>query len=167
MRLALLRAPLPGWHTRIAHRAGAALDHTDWSHGEIIFKDRYTGSSWARTGVDLLKFDERRYAEDIWDFYELPDRLEDDVRQWFRDHRFEPYDVLGPARFALGVLRQTENRWFCHEAIAEALGLPDSWRWTGGLFVSMLPLIWPQEFRKVPAPWYTPPPSVMMRCTRD
>ena len=167
VRLALLRAPLPGRHTALAHRVGAALDHTCWSHGEIVFADRTTGSSWSRGGVALRKFDESRYAADIWDYYELPDSLEADARQWFVDHAGQPYDVLGPARFALGVLRQTEDRWYCHEATAEALGLPDSWRWTGGLFVSLGPVMWPRDFRKVPAPWYVPPPTTIVRCSRD
>lgn len=167
MRLALLRAPLPGWRMALAHKVGAALDHTQWSHGEIVFSDRITGSAWLDGGVALRRMPDAHYEADRWDYFDLPDGLEPAARRWFADNSGKPYDVLGPARFALGILSQTADRWYCHEATAEALGLPDSWRWTGGMFVAMGPRLWPGEFKRVPAPWYTPPPSQFMRCSRD
>lgn len=165
MRLAVLRAPLPGRRMRLAHAAGSALDHGPYSHGEIVFSDRMTGSAWLDGGVQLRRMPAGHYEADIWDYWTLPDALEPPARRWFIDHAGEPYDVLGPARFALGVVRQNSERWYCHEATAEALGLPDSWRWTGGLFVALGPLLWPGEFKRVPAPWYTPPPVHMARCS--
>lgn len=163
MRLALLRAPLPGWRMRLAHWAGAGLDHTVWSHGEIVFSDRVTGSSWARGGVRLRRTPDEHYGADIWDYFTLPDRLEAPAREWFTEHSGAPYDLLGPARFALGIVRQRSDRYYCHEAIAEALGLPDSWRWTGGLFVAIGPKLWPGEFHRVLAPWQAPWPSVLLK----
>lgn len=169
MRLALLRAPLPGWRMALAHKAGAALDHTQWSHGELIFGDRITGSAWLDGGVQLRGMPPEHYAADIWDFFELPDHLEPAARRWFADNAGAGYDVLGPARFAIGVVRQTADRWYCHEAIAEALALPDSWRWTGGLFVSLGPQLWPGEFKRVGGPWPTRLPNEwpteLVRCT--
>ncbi len=150
-----------------AHAAGSALDHGPYSHGELIFSDRMTGSSWAKGGVAVRQYPEARYRTGAWDFYSLPDNLEPAARKWFVDHAGEKYDMLGPARFAIGIVRQTANRWYCHEATAEALGLPDSWRWTGGMFVALGPILWRGSFRRVPGPWQDPWPSVIVRCSHD
>lgn len=166
LRLALLRAPLPGWRMRLAHKAGSMLDHGPYSHGELVFSDHITGSSWADTGVSLRDMP-GRYEPDIWNYWTLPDELEADSRRWFADNQGALYDPFGCVRFAIGVVRQTADRWYCHEAIAESLGLRDSWRFTGGLFVSQGPRLWPGEFKRVPAPWYTPLPVEILRCSRD
>lgn len=148
MRLALLRAPLPGWRKSLAHKLGSALDHGPYSHGELIFSDRMTGSSWMASGVQLRRMPAGHYEADRWDYFELPDRLEERARQWFEDKAGTPYDMLGPARFAIGIVRQDADRWYCHEAIAESLGLATSWRCTGGWFVAYGPDLWPGEFKR-------------------
>lgn len=163
MRLALLRAPLP--KMKLAHKLGSMLDHGPYSHGELVFSDHVTGSSWLKGGVQLRKMPDAHYIADIWDYYSLPDSLEPAARQWFITNKGKPYDVLGPVRFAIGIVNQSVDRYYCHEATAEALSLPDPWRWTGGLFVAMGPKLWPTEFKRVPAPWFTPLPSVFLRCS--
>lgn len=165
MRLALLRAPLPGWRYALAHKLGSALDHGPYSHGELVFSDKMTGSAWARGGVQLRRLPDSHYAADIWDFYSLPDRLEPTARRWFAENAGAGYDPIGCVRFAIGIVRQNADRWYCHEAIAESLGLADSWRKTGGAFVADGPKWWPGEFKRVGGPWPTPLPREIVRCS--
>lgn len=164
MRLALLRAPLPGWRYRLAHWAGKSLDHGPYSHGEIIFSDKTVGSAWLDGGVQVRQMPPEHYDADIWDFFSLPDEMEAQARAWFEAHAGEPYDLIGPARFALGILRQRSERWYCHEAIAESLGLADSWRYTGGLLLAVGPRIWPGSFKRVGGPYPLEWPKKVLRC---
>ena len=46
--------------------------------------------------------------------------------EWFWRHRGDHYDWMGVLRFALPFLRQRPGKWFCSEAVAEALGMADS-----------------------------------------
>lgn len=168
MRLALLRRPLPGWRMALAHKLGAALDHSPYSHGELVFSDRITGSSWLRGGVQLRRMPAGHYDDgDRWDFFTLPDNLEPAARRWFADHSGMPYDIWGPVRFGVGFVPEDERGMYCHEAIAAALGLREPWRYTGGLLLAQARDRWP-EVGRVLGPWYVCPwASTMARCSRD
>jgi len=96
-----------------------------YSHTELVFSDGYCGSStWTGGGV-ALRLLELDPAE--WDLIHIPGD-EGDARQWFRDHLGEPYDVFGLFGFVFPRSLQQRRHWFCDEAIAEALGIPDSFR---------------------------------------
>lgn len=47
---------------------------------------------------------------------------------WLRQHHGQGYDYLGFLGFIARVLGHGKRRWFCSEAAAEMLGMPDSWR---------------------------------------
>jgi hypothetical protein len=157
MRLALLRAPLPGWRMALAHRLGAALDHSPYSHGELVFSDRVTGSSWLRGGVQLRTMPDGHYDRARWDFFTIPDAArEQRAREWFEANQHLPYDVWGPVRFGVGFVPQDARGMYCHEAIAASLGLSEPWRYTGGLLLALARDHW--NTMRVLGPWYTPPP---------
>lgn len=47
---------------------------------------------------------------------------------WLAHHEGEGYDYLGLVGFIARVLGHSKNRWVCSEAVAEMLGMPESWR---------------------------------------
>ena len=47
---------------------------------------------------------------------------------WLRAHEGEGYDYLGLAGFVARVLGHDKERWLCSEAVADMLGIPESWR---------------------------------------
>lgn len=48
--------------------------------------------------------------------------------QWLEDHKGQGYDVLGLLGFVWRRIEGARKRWFCSEAVAAMLGLPDPWR---------------------------------------
>ena len=47
MRLALLKKPLPGLRHHMAHKLGAAMDHSPYSHSNLVYTSGQTSSAWA------------------------------------------------------------------------------------------------------------------------
>jgi hypothetical protein len=98
----------------------------DYSHAELIFSDGISASaSFADKGVRFKQID---YSADRWDFIELPAHLEPGARRYFERHNGEGYDLIGNVHFMVGFIHHAKNKKFCSEAIAEALGIKDGWR---------------------------------------
>lgn len=156
MRLALLRSALPGPGYRIAHALGKRLDHSPYSHGELVFSDRLIGSSWVRGGVAIRRPSSDHFERGEWDFFTLPDAKEPAARAWFAANSHLPYDIWGPVRFGVGFVSEDARGMYCHEAIAASLGLTEPWRYTGGLLLGVARDHW--NTMRVLGPWYVPPP---------
>jgi hypothetical protein len=110
-----------------------------YSHVELIFSDGMPGSaSFADGGVRLkaIEFDAAH-----WDFIDLPDHMEPAARAWFEAHAGAKYDLLGNLQFILTPFGQDQRRWFCSEACAAALGLPEPWRYDPPTLASAFTLI--------------------------
>lgn len=133
MRLALLKAPLPGLRHQLAHRLGTAIDHSQYSHSNLVFSGGKSGSAWADGGVQIREVE---YDPALWDFYTLPSALEPKAHAWFSWNTGAGYDRFGVLRFGLSLLQQSPGRYFCHEAIAAALGWSDAWRYGPGLLLA-------------------------------
>jgi len=109
-----------------------------YSHVELVLSVSEDGmaecasSSFLDGGVRVrwMRLDGSR-----WDVVELPGFDADAARVWFAEHLGEGYDVLGLLGFVWPV-RHRRRRWFCSEAIVEALGAPDSWRYSPALLAS-------------------------------
>lgn len=52
---------------------------------------------------------------------------EDRAVAWFINHLDAEYDLAGLLGFVIPFRTNSRRRWFCSEAIAEALGMPRSW----------------------------------------
>lgn len=116
------RPGLAGIYNRLVRWIGRG----PYSHCELIFSDGLAASSsWMDGGVRFKQID---FCPENWDFIDLPPEGEDAARQWFRDHRGQPYDLMGNIRFLCGVVRDSEGRWFCSEALGVALGIRGPWR---------------------------------------
>lgn len=133
MRLALLKAPLPGLKHQLAHRLGMAVDHSPYSHSNIVFTGGKSGSAWADGGVQLREVE---YDPALWDFYTLPSCLEPKAHAWFSWNTGAGYDRCGVLRFGIPLLQESPDKFFCHEAVAAALGWSDAWRCGPGLLLS-------------------------------
>jgi len=102
------------------------VDKGKYSHCEVLFSDGLSASaSFIDKGVRFKQID---YTSDNWDEVEVAcDELT--VRAWFNNHEGDKYDILGNLRFGLFFITPSKNKWFCNEAIGEALGIKDSWRY--------------------------------------
>ena len=118
-----------------------------YSHVELIFCDgqRFAGELAASASnmdggvrTKVIAFDPAR-----WDFIELPDSLADRAWQWFREHDGAAYDLVGNLQFVLAPIPHSQQRWFCSEAVAAALDIPDPWRYSPGTLASALTLLCP------------------------
>lgn len=102
------------------------VDSGPYSHCELVFNDGLSASaSFIDGGVRFKHID---YKPEHWDVVELQGFDGDKARQWFEDHEGEKYDLLGNLRFIFFFVKPSNNKWFCSEAIAEALSISESWR---------------------------------------
>lgn len=102
-----------------------------YSHCEIQFTDGWSASaSYIDGGVRYKKID---YDSEHWDCIELPAKMfEANARKWFDIHEGQPYDLLGNLHFLISVVGDSNDDWFCSEAVGAALGLPNPWRFDPG-----------------------------------
>ena len=123
---------------------------SDYSHVELVLS---TGRAWSSSFEDggvrskLIDFDLAR-----WDLVDLPPALEQAAVAWFEAHRGAGYDLVGNLQFVLSPIPHSRGRWFCSEAVAAALGIPDPWRYSPGTLASALTLI----TQPAPAGFFTP-----------
>jgi hypothetical protein len=66
-----------------------------------------------------------------WDVLAL-DGAADQALAWFSAQDGHRYDWAGVARFVLPFLPHSRNRWFCSEACAAALGIPQPHQFSPG-----------------------------------
>jgi len=110
-----------------------------YSHVELVLA---TGLAWSSSFEDggvrakLIDFNPAR-----WDLVDLPPALEHAAVAWFEAHRGAGYDLVGNLQFVISPIQHSRGRWFCSEAIAAALGIPDPWRYSPGTLASALTLL--------------------------
>lgn len=126
MRLALYKATRPGLQG-IYSRLARWVDGGPYSHCELVFSDGMSASSSFIDGG--VRFKRIEYDPDHWDFIDMPSYMEGPARKWFEDHQGAGYDLIGNLTFVLWFIPHSKSRWFCSEAVAEALGFPESWRY--------------------------------------
>jgi len=134
MRAAFYKGTRPGIQG-IYNRLVRAWTRGPYSHVELVFFDGYSASSsFLDGGVRFKKID---FDPEHWDFVEIPNG-EIKARNWFIRHEGQKYDVLGIAHLVVGFIGQAQNKWYCSEAVAEALGIQDSWRFEPNVLASLL-----------------------------
>jgi hypothetical protein len=125
-------AGMPGVYNRLVRW----WTRSPYSHVELIFCDdgpfglsQAASSSYMDGGVRIKWID---FDPALWDFVELPDALALPALIWFREQEFQPYDLLGNLHFVLAAVGDDKAKWFCSEAVAAALGMPDPARFDPG-----------------------------------
>mgnify|MGYP000928025953 CR=1 FL=1 len=129
MHLVLKKTARPTLFGPITHYVGKRLDNSDYSHGELLFKTGWSGSSVMGQGV---RFKRINYTAGAWDFYTLPDALEPMAHACFSLHNGEPYDNGYMLRFGIPIFKESPTKWGCIEIICTALGWSDTWRYGPG-----------------------------------
>ena len=123
MIVAFYKATRPGLEG-IYSRAVRFIEHGPYSHCEVIFSD---GTSASASFIDKgVRFKQINYNPENWDFVSVPDAVHDAAKEWFAEHEGRGYDVWGNVAFVLPIVKHSAGKWFCSEAIAAAIGMPDA-----------------------------------------
>lgn len=119
-------AGLPGIYNRLVRW----WTRSPYSHVELVFPSGQAASaSYMDGGVRLKSID---FDPALWDFVELPAQLAPAAARWFAAHLGDGYDLLGNLHFVVAPVGDEKDRWFCSEAVAAALGMPDPARFDPG-----------------------------------
>ncbi|NML61842.1 hypothetical protein HHL21_12300 [Massilia sp. RP-1-19] len=134
-RAAFYRGTRPGV-AGIYNRLVRWWTRSEYSHVELVFSTGHSASaSFEDKGVRFKVID---FDPAHWDFIDLPRHLEARAFLWFEKHRGLKYDSLGNLHFIVSPVGHDKRRWFCSEAVAAALGIPDPWRYTPATLASTL-----------------------------
>jgi len=126
------RPGLPG----VYNRGVRAWTHSKYSHVELQFSD---GESWSSSYEDGgVREKQIQYSPENWDFIDLPDWMEPHAKRWFEAHKDWDYDLLGNVHFVFFFVRGASRKVFCSEAVAEALGIPEGYRFDPGTLYAVL-----------------------------
>jgi hypothetical protein len=140
MRAAFYKATRPGL-PGIYNRLVRWWERGPHSHCELIFSDGMAASASFLDGG--VRFKEIQFDPDHWDFVELPDHLEATAREWFKEHEFEEYDVMGNVHFIASIIPDDDDKWSCAESIAAALGFTGAWRFEPNVLFAVLARLQP------------------------
>lgn len=138
MKAAFYKGTRPGL-SGIYNRLVRWWTKSPYSHVELVVS---TGRAWSSSFEDggvrskLIDLDPAK-----WDVVDLPAHLEQAAVDWFKEHRGAGYDLVGNLQFVLAVFSDSRKRWFCSEAVAAALGIPDPWRYDPGTLASAITLL--------------------------
>lgn len=108
---------------RLFDRAVQWWTEGPYSHCELVM-DGLCYSSSLRDGGVRVKFID--LSSGRWDVVPVGGD-EQAARRWFSEHQDAGYDVPGLFGFVLSWRVDSRSRWFCSEAVAEALQLGSSW----------------------------------------
>jgi len=126
MQLALYKGPAQNrWH-QLAHRAVCLFTGSKYSHVELVINGTACSASARDGGVRIKQID---LASGKWDVVQISGD-EGRAWDWFSIHAGQGYDFAGVARFIVPLLPHKRSQWFCSEAVAAALGLPEPDLWT-------------------------------------
>lgn len=122
-------AGLPGVYNRLVRW----WTRSPYSHVELLFHGgrEAASSSYMDGGVRFKSID---FDPALWDFVDLPVTAEMAAKAylWFIDHDGDAYDLLGNAHFVFSAIGDDKRKWFCSEAVAAALGMPNPERFDPG-----------------------------------
>jgi len=97
-----------------------------YSHVELIFSDGVAASSSFSDGG--VRFKQIAFEPGKWDVIDLPAEWEGAARAWFVKNEGMPYDTMGNVFLALGFFSESNDKAFCSEAVAAALGIDQAFR---------------------------------------
>ena len=122
MQIAFYKGPATGLVNKLGRLLVCLGTLSRYSHCELVIQGVCYSASARDGGVRGKVID---LASGHWDVVDVPGD-EAVALAWFHAHMGEAYDWMGVLRFALPFLRQRPRKWFCSEAVAEALGVAGS-----------------------------------------
>ena len=130
MRIYFYKAIQPGFNGIYSHGI-RIVTRSIYSHCELQFSNGKAASSSYKDGG--VRFKDIEFDPERWDYIELPDEIfEAKAWQWFKDHEGQGYDLIGDLHFVISVVGDAKKKWFCSEAIAASLGIPNAARFDPG-----------------------------------
>jgi len=126
---------LPGVYNRLVRW----WTRSPYSHAELVFDDGQAASSSAMDGG--VRFKAIDFDPALWDFVPVPAGVAPAARDWFAQHDGQAYDLLGNLHFVISAVGDDKRKWFCSEAVAAALGMPDPERFDPGTLHAALSFI--------------------------
>ncbi|WP_371767479.1 hypothetical protein [Massilia sp.] len=134
-------AGMPGIYNRLVRW----WTRSPYSHVELIFFDggpdddcQAASASYMDGGVRFKWF---AFDPALWDFVDLPGYLALPALRWFDDHEGDAYDLVGNVHFVFSPVGDDKRKWFCSEAVASALGMPNPERFDPGTLYAALSFI--------------------------
>ena len=144
MKIAFYKATRSGLQG-LYSRGVRLIDGGPYSHCELIFSNGISASaSFIDGGVRFKQID---YNNNHWDIFSIPDPdgiQELRANDWFVEHEGDKYDILGNVRFVFGFVKHDNNKQFCSEACAEALGFYEGWRYGPNGLASIIKRLYPK-----------------------
>lgn len=134
MRVAFYKGTRPGLESIFNYLTRWWL-RGPYSHCEVIFSDGWSASSFFLDGGVRFKYIE--YNPDHWDIVEV-NHSEQKARDWFVKHNKQKYDTFGLLGFVFRIIGGHPKRWVYSEAVMEAFGYQDSWRYDPCVMFSTL-----------------------------
>lgn len=136
--------------TRVFDRSVQWWTSSPYSHCELVVSGEggtsmCLSSSFMDKGVRMKQIE---LNPERWDIIDLPWADEIDVIEWFSIHQGEGYDLFGLLGFVFPY-REDKSKWWCSEACAAALGLPDAWKYSPDLLASFAMAV--NQFRPIGA----------------
>lgn len=116
---------------RLFNRLTAWWLKGNYSHVELILDTDKNGlaicasSSMMDGGVRIKHM---RLDPEHWDIVQVSGDTAK-AWAWMKKHEGQKYDYLGLVGFIAHVLGHSKSRWVCSEAVADMLGMPESWRY--------------------------------------
>lgn len=136
-----IHAGLPGIYNRLVRW----WTRSPYSHVELIFFDSGPGDDSQAASASYMdggvRFKWFTFDPALWDFVDLPDHMAMQALRWFDEHDGEAYDLLGNVHFVLSAVGDEKRKWFCSEAVAAALGMPNPERFDPGTLHAALTFI--------------------------
>lgn len=138
---------------RVFDRAVQWWTRGPYSHCEIVLGSYVAGThlcasaSMMDSGVRVKAI---TLDPEKWVLVPLPGTAEPQVQRWLRSHTGQPYDLAGLLGFLWRPQQGRSQRWFCSEACAAMLGLPDAWRYCPNTLHSALTLLHAPHLRPAP-----------------
>lgn len=116
--------------TRLFNRVTAWWLRGSFSHCELVLGTDAKGLSICASSSMMdggVRIKHMQLDPAHWDIVPVAGDAHD-AWHWLVAHQGQGYDYLGFIGFIARVLGHSKRRWFCSEAVAAMLDMPDSWR---------------------------------------
>lgn len=126
---------------QVSHKAITWWTESPWSHAELLLGDVCYSSSARDGGVRGKVID---LNSGRWDVFPLALNKGElaYAYNWYIEHSEDEYDWAGAARFVLPWLPHHVDQFFCFEAVAAMLQLPEAYNMDGNKLQSIVTSIY-------------------------
>ena len=111
-----------------------------YSHCEAVYGDRLTDGTWLCASSSKMDGGVRFKQIDVtganWDVMEVAVGDEAASKAWFTAHVGAKYDVAGILGFVWRRVENARDQYFCSEAVATSIGVPEAWRFDPNTFAA-------------------------------